>query len=180
VNHRDDMEVRNAGLPDSEQGVYKKYFVYRADGSDKPGGKHRGDEYFVLNLTTDVHARAALRTYAESCRETHPQLSAELAAKAGVVTDATPVDGKAFMAHAVKVMDECFPGLKRASPSPLRGRLYADGAFVIDNPATPLVVRPLRNGDADPQPITFNLNEPAAVDRFISAAIAQLKPEASK
>lgn len=59
-------------------GLYSKFTVTRTDGADQPGGKHHGDEYFVLNLTTDLHAITALSAYAKSCKSEYPVLSDEL------------------------------------------------------------------------------------------------------
>jgi hypothetical protein len=62
-------------------GLYHKYNVERTDGSSAPGGKHHGDEFFVLNMTTDRHAIPALRAYAKSCASDYPALAADLRAK---------------------------------------------------------------------------------------------------
>lgn len=69
---------RDETKPAEEQGLFRKFEVRRTDGSDQPGGKHEGCRYFVLDMDCDPHARAALKAYAESCRESHPKLSAEL------------------------------------------------------------------------------------------------------
>lgn len=74
---------RDVTKPAEEQGLFRKFDVRRVDGSDAPGGKHHGCEYFVLDLDHDTHAPAALRTYAQACNETHPQLSAELSERFG-------------------------------------------------------------------------------------------------
>lgn len=65
----------------SEQGLFQKFNVTRTDGADAPGGKHFGDEYFVLSLTTDQHSIPAIAAYAESCAAAHPALSADLRTK---------------------------------------------------------------------------------------------------
>ncbi len=62
-------------------GIYHKFNVERTDGSSAPGGKHEGDEYFVLNLTTDKHALPALAAYAKSCANDYPVLAADLRTK---------------------------------------------------------------------------------------------------
>jgi hypothetical protein len=62
-------------------GLYHKFNVSRTDGKDQTGGKHEHDEYFVLNLTTDKHAIAALATYADSCADEYPALASDLRAK---------------------------------------------------------------------------------------------------
>jgi hypothetical protein len=71
---------KNPDLPQEEQGIYNKYKVTRVDGSDLPGGRHHGQRYFVLNIDNDFHARRALAAYADSCRHTHPNLSADIKA----------------------------------------------------------------------------------------------------
>ncbi len=69
-----------AQLDQSKVGLYNKFNVTRTDGSSEPGGKHHGDEYFVLNLTTDKHVRPALTAYAKSCAGEFPALAADLRA----------------------------------------------------------------------------------------------------
>jgi hypothetical protein len=64
-----------------ELGIYQKFNVTRTDGSDAPGRKHFGDEYFVLNLTTDKHTIPAIAAYADSCAAEYPALSADLRTK---------------------------------------------------------------------------------------------------
>ncbi len=59
-------------------GIYHKFNVTRTDGTDAPGGKHHGDQYFVLNVTYDRHAIPALRAYADSCATEYPALAADL------------------------------------------------------------------------------------------------------
>ena len=67
-------------MGDRTRGLYSKFEVCRTDGSSEPGGKHHGCEYFVLDLTHDKHAAAALRAYAASCATEYPLLSADLLA----------------------------------------------------------------------------------------------------
>lgn len=43
--------------------IHGKYRVERTDGSSEPGGKHHECVYFVLDVTHDEHAIAALRAY---------------------------------------------------------------------------------------------------------------------
>jgi hypothetical protein len=69
---------RDHTRPAEQQGLFRKFIVQRVDGGDRPGGKHHGCEYFVLDMDHDAHAPDALRAYAESCKDTHPQLSADL------------------------------------------------------------------------------------------------------
>lgn len=66
------------------RGLYGKFFVDRTDGRSALGEKHYGCEYFVLDLTHDKHAMAALRAYADSCEDENPLLAADLRAKAAL------------------------------------------------------------------------------------------------
>lgn len=60
------------------EGLYQKYRVERTDGGSRPGGKHEGCAYFVLDLSHDPHAVAAARAYADSCEQQHPELARDL------------------------------------------------------------------------------------------------------
>lgn len=71
---------------DTERGLYEKYKVTRTDGSSEKGGKHEKCAYFVLDMTHDKHALAALRAYAKSCRDEYPELSTDLIAWAARYT----------------------------------------------------------------------------------------------
>lgn len=75
------LTERDYDLHEHEQGLYSKFDVRRVDGSSEPGGKHHDCEYFVLDMTHNQHARAALRAYADACASTHPELSADLIAR---------------------------------------------------------------------------------------------------
>lgn len=77
------LPERDDTKPAEAQGLFRKFDVRRVDGSDAPGGKHYGCEYFVLDLDHDPHAPAALRAYAEDCKNSHPQLSNELSERFG-------------------------------------------------------------------------------------------------
>lgn len=68
------MEQKNK----HEMGLYEKYVVRRTDGSDEPGGKHCGCQYFVLDMTHDPYAVPALRAYVEACAEAYPALASDL------------------------------------------------------------------------------------------------------
>lgn len=81
---------RDQSKPAEQQGIFRKFIVTRVDGSDQPGGKHHGCRYFVLDMDHDAHAPAALRTYADSCAETHPQLAADLRAEFGSAAQPAP------------------------------------------------------------------------------------------
>jgi hypothetical protein len=64
-------------------GIYNKYAVYRNDREDRPGYKHEGCEYFVLDMTHDPFAVPALRAYADACmKEGYIPLAGELRHKA--------------------------------------------------------------------------------------------------
>lgn len=74
------INFKEIAVSDATQGIYHKFNVTRTDGSSEPGGKHENCRYFVLDLDHDPHAPAAIRAYAESCKDTHPALSADLKA----------------------------------------------------------------------------------------------------
>jgi len=67
-------------MGDKTRGLYGKFNIVRRDGTSEPGGKHHGCEYFVLDLTHDQHARAALAAYMRSCQVEYPLLAADLRA----------------------------------------------------------------------------------------------------
>ncbi len=75
------LPERDQSAPAEQQGLFRKFNVSRTDGSDVAGGKHFGCRYFVLDLTHDQHAPAAMRAYAKACAPTHPKLAADLAAE---------------------------------------------------------------------------------------------------
>jgi hypothetical protein len=68
-------------MGDPNRGLYRRYNVYRADGSSEIGGKHDSCEYFVLDLTHDKFAERALYEYALACRDEYPFLSNDLLRK---------------------------------------------------------------------------------------------------
>ena len=84
------LPERDASLPAERQGLFHKFVVGRVDGSDKPGGKHYGCTYFVLDVDHDPCARPALAAYAAACESTHPTLAADLRTKWGVVPAPQP------------------------------------------------------------------------------------------
>lgn len=59
-------------------GLYRKFNVTRVDGRDMPGGDREGARYFVLDLTNDKHAFAALLAYIESAKDDLPELANDL------------------------------------------------------------------------------------------------------
>lgn len=72
------LPERDTGKPAEQQGVFRKFEVRRVDGSDKPGDKHHGCEYFVLDVNHDPCAGAALAAYATAVEATHPVLAADM------------------------------------------------------------------------------------------------------
>jgi len=60
-------------------GVFRKFDVRRTDGTDqKPGDKHFNCVYFVLDVSHDRYAAAALRAYAEACKGELPELAKDV------------------------------------------------------------------------------------------------------
>jgi hypothetical protein len=68
----------NIDPKDAERGLYEKFFVSRNDGQSVVGGKHDGCAYFVLDVTHDPHAIAALTAYAASCEDDFPALASDI------------------------------------------------------------------------------------------------------
>lgn len=62
-------------------GLYPKFNVGRTDLQHLPGRKHFNCDYFVLDLTHDPFAGAALEAYATACEGEYPKLAADLKAK---------------------------------------------------------------------------------------------------
>lgn len=82
-----DLPERDERRPNSEQGLYRKFEVYRTDREDAgPDCKHWNCDYFVIDVTHDQHARAALAAYADACETTHPQLAADMRARYSLPT----------------------------------------------------------------------------------------------
>lgn len=92
---------RDSTKPAEQQGLFRKFDIRRTDGSDQPGGKHHGCRYFVLDMTHDQHAPAALRAYAASCESTHLQLAADLVSEFG-----TPTEGTDELRKAVRTITQ--------------------------------------------------------------------------
>jgi hypothetical protein len=65
-------------MGDKTRGLYEKFIITRTDGQSDSGEKHDGCDYFVLDLTHDKYARAALTTYELSCRQEYPLLAKDL------------------------------------------------------------------------------------------------------
>ena len=72
-----------------QQGLCQKFNVSRTDGSDQPGSKHYGAEYFVLDLSDDPFAIPAALAYAAACRADYPALADDLYRKAAEKSMAT-------------------------------------------------------------------------------------------
>jgi hypothetical protein len=68
-------------MGDKTRGLYSKFNVSRTDGKSLPGEKHCGCDYFVLDLTHDKHAIAAISAYESSCRREYPLLAEDLRKK---------------------------------------------------------------------------------------------------
>ncbi|KRS15669.1 hypothetical protein [Roseovarius indicus] len=67
-------------MPDQSRGLYNKFHVERTDGKSAPGEEHDGCEYFVLDITHDKFARAALSAYADACEADYPLLARDIRA----------------------------------------------------------------------------------------------------
>jgi hypothetical protein len=65
-------------MGDPTRGLYCKFTVERRDGQSAPDRKHDGCVYFVLDLTHDKYAGAALRAYADACEAEYPLLAEDL------------------------------------------------------------------------------------------------------
>lgn len=74
----DQLPDRDPTKTNAEQGLYGKFRIERTDGTSSPGCKHHGCDYFVLDVTHDKHAAAALAAYAGAVAATHPQLAADM------------------------------------------------------------------------------------------------------
>ena len=94
-----DIPSRDLARTAEQQGLFQKFGVYRTDGSSAAGGKHHGCEYFVLDMTHDEYAQAAVQAYSEACTKTHPALSADLQRR----YQATSVQITAFGCHPVRM-----------------------------------------------------------------------------
>lgn len=68
-------------MGDKSRGIYDKFRIERTDGKHRPGEKHDGCEYFVLDLTHDRYAVYALISYAAACKGEYPLLSDDLKRK---------------------------------------------------------------------------------------------------
>ncbi len=69
-----DLPERDNDKPSELQGLFRKYEVSRVDG--KP--EHNDCDYFVLDVTHDPHAKAALCAYADAVEVDNPTLAGEM------------------------------------------------------------------------------------------------------
>jgi hypothetical protein len=81
-----ELPERDTSRAAEQQGLFRKFSVTRADGSDQKGGRHEGCEYFVLDVKHDKHAGAALLAYADSCKESHPELAKDMRDRYGLAS----------------------------------------------------------------------------------------------
>lgn len=65
-------------MSDRTKGMYNKFYIERMDGQSAMGCKHDGCDYFVLDVTHDQHAKAALAAYANSCKADYPELAKDI------------------------------------------------------------------------------------------------------
>lgn len=65
-------------MDDKDRGIYQKY---RVDRRNDPEGKHDYCWYFVLDMTHDKFAGAALEAYADACVQEYPELAADIRAE---------------------------------------------------------------------------------------------------
>ena len=56
------------------KGLYSKYYISKANGNPIEDGA----EYFVLRADSDMHARKALKAYADSVKEDNPSLAFDI------------------------------------------------------------------------------------------------------
>lgn len=63
-----------------KKGLLDQYQVRRRDGSSRKGKKHSECENFVLDLTHDKFAEAALLAYARTCESEYPKLAKDILA----------------------------------------------------------------------------------------------------
>jgi hypothetical protein len=103
------LPPRDAAKGATEQGLFDKFKVYRTDGSDRPGGKHEGCEYFVLDVVHDAMAKPALAAYANAVEASHPQLAADMRGRY-TLDDA---DTTADQLDAAQARSELLAGLLR-------------------------------------------------------------------
>jgi len=75
-------------MPDESlktKGLLHRYDIHRTDGRDRPGAKHDGCDLFVLDLTHDPFAIAAITAYADACMAEYPVLAQHLRDRYGLL-----------------------------------------------------------------------------------------------
>lgn len=63
-------------MGDKTRGLYDKFNVTRTDGD--PDKRHISCQYFVLDVTHDPYANAALLAYEMACKKEYPLLAKDL------------------------------------------------------------------------------------------------------
>jgi hypothetical protein len=143
-------QERDTTKPAEQQGLFRKFDVRRTDGSDAPGGKHHGCEYFVLDVRHDPHAKAALAAYAEAVRATHPLLADDMIARYGLA--AQPVEhGHALREAAQAVVDRWDTPKWKDAPHTAEyiNRLRRELAAAQAAHSAPVAWRPIKTAPKD-------------------------------
>jgi hypothetical protein len=134
--------------PRISKGLYGKFEVHRTDGRDKPGEKHHGCTYFVLDLQHDKHIVPALRAYAESCETDYPALARDLSWVAddfgkrdefvGLIAQKPALDLEQQRKMAAPASPPDDPPQAECYEPPKGGRIvkiFRDGSWMADSPA---------------------------------------------
>lgn len=108
---------------DTTRGLYEKFYVARTDGRSATGQKHEGCRYFVLDLTHDLAAPAALRAYAAVVENRHPALAADLRREAG------PAESRDYAALVRNLIGARTLRYRRAAEDATDGSFDFPGAF---------------------------------------------------
>lgn len=106
-------------MGDRTKGLTDKFRVSRVDGTDGPGAKHDGCDYFVLDLTHDPFAREAIAAYGRACVDEYPLLAADLLEKELQLAPQWRVVGADF-GPANMLHLKCTDGRERTVPNRLR------------------------------------------------------------
>lgn len=86
----DRSEEEAVSDPDRTKGLYEKYRIERV----VPSEKHAECRYYVLDLSHDAFAPAALRAYAAECRAEYPLLARDLVELSGEAPPDAASEGK--------------------------------------------------------------------------------------
>jgi len=82
-------EIEKAcAVSQKERGMYRKFIVKRCDGRDQTD--RAGAVYFVLDMTYDPYAKAAVEAYVTACFDTHPKLAIDLIRQYGLTNMRLP------------------------------------------------------------------------------------------